>query len=453
MFCPKCGAQNPDGAKFCAGCGQPMQASASSPQAQTEAQASVAQQAQVGTQAAAAPQPQAGAAPIAAKPISRRNLIIGAGLGIVAIGGVAFGLTRCTGGFGGKKGVIPTYGNGEYAPFSVAISNGRTIWYRYNDGDSLDREARIERAYVFENGKITRYIPRKYEGGVTVDVNYSINFTDPLSYVTFEDLNGLSDDDIVKKLAEWDEQNFNYEKQNALDKLNLARTGYDENGNVLEKDYECDRATAIDRKLALANNMIAEKGWTAELAPYTQQLTELATSFKDVLNKQLEIFNAVTYQAPQPTDYKLYVVPDGSGNYTEKETFAWLNTSVNFEPKDDYDSSLVGKLRGTLENLFFHASTSWGIENAKSDLNNIISNLKTELSECSTVDIAYETKQNTLTCSSTGNTYATIYDKNYCGFGRFVCLIDEDAYGVTFDAPSDSAVEVVSSVDDINLEG
>lgn len=31
MFCPKCGAQNPDGAKFCSGCGGPLPASSASP--------------------------------------------------------------------------------------------------------------------------------------------------------------------------------------------------------------------------------------------------------------------------------------------------------------------------------------------------------------------------------------------------------------------------------------
>lgn len=31
MFCPKCGAQNPDGAKFCSGCGGPLSASSVSP--------------------------------------------------------------------------------------------------------------------------------------------------------------------------------------------------------------------------------------------------------------------------------------------------------------------------------------------------------------------------------------------------------------------------------------
>lgn len=30
MFCPKCGVQNPDGARFCAGCGSPLPAAGDS---------------------------------------------------------------------------------------------------------------------------------------------------------------------------------------------------------------------------------------------------------------------------------------------------------------------------------------------------------------------------------------------------------------------------------------
>ena len=66
MFCPKCGAQNPDGAKFCSGCGGPLLASSAS--------------------SASAASPSA-ASPVAAKPKRlKRPIVVGmAAIAIAAI--------------------------------------------------------------------------------------------------------------------------------------------------------------------------------------------------------------------------------------------------------------------------------------------------------------------------------------------------------------------------------
>lgn len=468
MFCPKCGTKNPDGAKFCSGCGGPLAA---------PAQNNASQPAQSGAAPQGSPQPASvqsapglgsaavgagvnnaanAVANLAGKNISRRNLIIGAGVGIVALGGAIFGLTRCAGGAFGGGGKIPANGN-DYTLFSAALSNGRTIWYNCSD-DYPDRTSSITRAYVFEGGKVTRYELLKYEGGDTSDSN---NRSQP----TFEDLNELSDDDIVAKLAEWDQQNFNYHKQEFLDKFTFTNR-YDENGNELSEHQNADFATAFDNNLAHFNKLCSDSGLSSEFATFAQGFAELGATAKDFASKQLDIVNAVEYQAPQAQDYKLAVVADGTGNYAEKEGFAYLYNSVDFTDLTNSSEGHAGALRNNLSDLLNYfsgdsyfegyqkASDTWKssyFDRLKQKTSSTLEQVKYYVSKCSNVDIAYQTSTWSCTISKSVNSYATIYDKNYGGFTGFVCLMDEKALGVTFDTPSSSAVEVVDDIKDIDL--
>lgn len=89
MFCPKCGAKNPDGAKFCGACGEPFR-SAPAP-APAAAPASAAP--------GAAPTTFPQAAPTTGKTLPKKTIAIVAGAVVVVVAVVAVALTL----FGGGK--------------------------------------------------------------------------------------------------------------------------------------------------------------------------------------------------------------------------------------------------------------------------------------------------------------------------------------------------------------
>ena len=89
MFCPKCGAKNPDGAKFCGACGEPFRsAPAPAPAAAPTAAAP-----------GAAPTTFPQAAPTTGKTLPKKTIAIVAGAVVVVVAVVAVALTL----FGGGK--------------------------------------------------------------------------------------------------------------------------------------------------------------------------------------------------------------------------------------------------------------------------------------------------------------------------------------------------------------
>ena len=118
MFCPKCGAKNPDGAKFCGACGEPFR-SAPAP-APAAAPASAAP--------GAAPTTFPQAAPTTGKTLPKKTIAIVAGAVVVVVAVVAVALTL----FGGGKpfeGTIEIGGDGEIVITDTSVTaRGANAW-------------------------------------------------------------------------------------------------------------------------------------------------------------------------------------------------------------------------------------------------------------------------------------------------------------------------------------
>lgn len=445
MFCPKCGTQNPDGAKFCGGCGAAINAPA-------QAQYPPQQVAQPATQQAAIPaQPRsaqaqpaqafqaqaaagaAGAAVKRGKPMSRRTMLIGAGVGVVALAGIAFGVTRCTG-LGGASGVVPVNSKDKYLPvaFSDAINNGRTIWYKTSG--SIGRDSAISAAYVFENGKVTYYVPDKYEAGADTTKEYK---------VTFEDLKDLSDDDIIGKLKGWDEAYFNRMKQNAITALDDAKQALQDEWST----YSQETSEFLSRAASELRG-----GLDSLYGDYSVSLDELSGKVDTVIafvDERKSKYEALTYQAPEAADWRLQVITDSTGNATSSEHLIFEYPQVDWAALDSNDGDMVayyvdeftrGLYAGSVDGSLFYEGA------ATADVSGSIDMLLD--GETPYPEPGYATAARSFSVTSEAVSSTAIYDKYYSGMKGLWCRSEEEAMGVTLDDPSDGDVEVVQSFDD-----
>lgn len=161
MFCPKCGAKNPDGAKFCGACGEPFRsASAPAPAAAPTAAAP-----------GAAPTTFPQAAPTTGKTLPKKTIAIVAGAVVVVVAVVAVALTL----FGGGK---PFEGTVDLAGYRLVITDKSVDMERDGVRQKLGtiEDARLEdgtTVYELSNSDLLESsIPDDYDS--TVD-SYSVS--------------------------------------------------------------------------------------------------------------------------------------------------------------------------------------------------------------------------------------------------------------------------------------
>lgn len=198
------------------------------------------------------------------KQYTRRSALKLLGIGTVAIAG--FGLAGCSGSGEGIKNAS------EPMPASQAFGQAG-VWMVYNGNKQIGKDTGVERVLVFDgNGNVTVY-DTKY-----VWMNGGTSYVD----VTFGDLDGMSNDEIIDLAKEKDRERFDATKQSAIDETN--------------EDIESFAGMPDHIKNA-------EEG---------QKVNE-----------------AAEYQEPKAVPFTLKLETDGTGNSAASETLSFEHQSLN----------------------------------------------------------------------------------------------------------------------------
>lgn len=136
------------------------------------------------------------------KQYTRREALKLFGIGTVTIAG--FGLAGCSGSGEGVKNAS------EPVPASQAFGQAG-VWMVYDGDKQIGKDTGVERVLVFDgNGNVTVY-DTKY-----VWMNGGTSYVD----VTFGDLDGMSNDEIIDLAKKKDRERFDATKQSAIDETN-----------------------------------------------------------------------------------------------------------------------------------------------------------------------------------------------------------------------------------------
>lgn len=198
------------------------------------------------------------------KQYTRRDALKLFGIGTVTIAG--FGLAGCSGSGKGVKNAS------EPVPASQAFGQAG-VWMVYDGDKQIGKDTGVERVLVFDG-----------KGNVTVYDTEGICLNGGTSYegVTFGDLDGLSDDEIIDLAKEKDRERFDATKQSAIDETN--------------EDIESFAGMPDHIKNA-------EEG---------QKVNE-----------------AAEYQEPKAVPFTLKLETDGTGNSAASETLSFEHQSLN----------------------------------------------------------------------------------------------------------------------------
>lgn len=198
------------------------------------------------------------------KQYTRRSALKLLGIGTVTIAG--FGLAGCSGSGEGVKNAS------KPVPASQAFGQAG-VWMVYNGDKQIGKDTGVERVLVFDG-----------KGNVTVYDTEGVWMNGGTSYegVTFGDLDGLSDDEIIDLAKEKDRERFDATKQSAIDETN--------------EDIESFAGMPDHIKNA-------EEG---------QKVNE-----------------AAEYQEPKAVPFTLKLETDGTGNSAASETLSFEHQSLN----------------------------------------------------------------------------------------------------------------------------
>lgn len=203
------------------------------------------------------------------KQYTRREALKLFGIGTVAVAGL--GLTGCNGlgegtGGGAQK-------SSEPVPASQAFGQAG-VWMVYNGDKQIGKDTGIERVLVFDgNGNVTVY-DTKY-----VWMNGGTSYVD----VTFGDLDGMSNDEIIDLAKKKDRERFDATKQSAIDETN----------------EDIEEATSLPPDYA-ANEAAGQK-----------------------------VNEAAEYQEPEAVPFTLRLETDDTGNTAASETLSFEHQSLN----------------------------------------------------------------------------------------------------------------------------
>lgn len=150
----------------------------------------------------------------------------------------------------------------------------KSVWVQYNKDEQIGKDVDIKRVLAFDG-----------KGHVTVyDTDYIwMNGGSSYQSLTFRDLNGLSDNEIIKLAKQKNRERFDATKQSAIDETN----------ETIEASTQSND-------------------------PYTVNATE-----------GQKVNEAATYQQPKAVSFTLTVKTDDTGNNTQSETLSFEYTSLN----------------------------------------------------------------------------------------------------------------------------
>lgn len=159
----------------------------------------------------------------------------------------------------------------EAVPASTAFGQ-KSVWMQYSD-DQISKDTNVDRILVFDG-----------KGNVTVYDTSTVWMNGGTSYeaVTFSDLDGLSDDEIIALAKEKDRERFDATKQSAIDETNEDMESY------------------------------------ADMPSYIENIEE-----------GQKVNEAAEYQEPEAVPFTLKLETDGTGNVASLETLCFEHASLN----------------------------------------------------------------------------------------------------------------------------
>lgn len=159
-----------------------------------------------------------------------------------------------------------------------------SVWIQYDDDEQIGKDVSVERVLVFDgNGNVTVY-----------DTDYIwMNGGSSYESLTFGDLNGLSNEEIIELAKKKDRERFDATKQSAIDETNES----------IKND--------------------------AGMTDYVENETE-----------GQKVNEAAEYQEPKAVPFTLKIETDGTGNTAKSETLCFEYSSLNKE--HFYSGSKIG---------------------------------------------------------------------------------------------------------------
>lgn len=170
---------------------------------------------------------------------------------------------------------------------SEAFKKG-SIWFYGNAHDgAIAKDEYVNDVLVFQDGKVTCYpLDARIYGGNTEHTS-----TLKPTRLSYGDLNGLSDKEILAKVKENDKENFDINKKGAI--------------------AECEDNIAFHED---AVSKVKLSGRTPSLE-WMESENQLIKFYK----KRIRELKKLTYQEPKPVSYKLSIKTDDSGNNAVSE--------------------------------------------------------------------------------------------------------------------------------------
>lgn len=316
------------------------------------------------------------------KQYTRRSALKLLGLGTVAV--VGFGLTGCGGSGGDVKNAS------EPVPASQAFGQAG-VWMVYDGDERIGKDVAIESVLSFDgNGNVTSY---------------------QCGNLTFGDLNGLSDEEVIELAKQQDEAAFDAAKQSATDATSEAIEIWQNDYDTLKSELDSGTYASMlgDRP---ASDMSTDEVASAQ-EMYGYVLSDLESNLNNANDGQSSNESA-EYQEPEAVPFTLHVETDGSGNSAQSETLSFETEAYAF-----YTTSADGD--DDLANLISFGPSSVAQEPGE----------------------VYKTSEETIELwSSSYSTTETVYDTTFGGYSGLATVVSEGHAGFTWDTPDTEGIEV-----------
>ena len=234
------------------------------------------------------------------KQYTRRSALKLLGIGTVTIAG--FGLAGCSGSGEGVKNAS------EPVPASQAFGQAG-VWMVYDGDKQIGKDVAIEEVLSFDgNGNVASYQCKS---------------------LTFGDLDGLSDDEIVELAKQQDEAAFNAAKQTAIDATDEAIQAWQPCYDTLKAEADAGTYDSIGYYGDYGIENVPEEDRAQVVETYQTTLDNTQDAL-DAANKGQAFNKAAAYQGPEAKPYTLRLETDGSGNAAANESRVLKRAKLNF---------------------------------------------------------------------------------------------------------------------------
>ena len=205
------------------------------------------------------------------------------------------------------------------------IFKTENIWYYTDDGDGVAKDSEIEYVYVFDGeGNVTTY-------SLNID-GYNTIYSDlGGETLTFGDIEGLSDDEIIERVKEIEQTNFELIKDDVYDYVYDIYNTYT---NTVGRDEEKAATTKEFLEYIDSAEWVEPVAEAYTLHVYTDDTGNIPESEEIVLPA------SSSYRFQTVSWYIILGINGASGNYTEYDPSELLNYTT-FDANEGYSREMT----------------------------------------------------------------------------------------------------------------